>query len=55
MLAGMGNGQLDEVGGQRLELLAIGDGCGQSRGLVRGNALADVGSVAPDLVLKVGT
>ncbi len=51
----MGNGQLDEVCRQRFELLAIGDGGGQSRGFFAGNALTDIGAFAPDLVLKVGT
>ncbi len=51
----MGDGQLDEVRIQCFELLAIGDGRGQSRRLVGRNALADIGPLAPDLVFEIGT
>jgi hypothetical protein len=49
----MRDGQFDELGCQGFEFLAIGDGGGQRRGVCGRNALADIGPLAPDLMLEV--
>ena len=45
---------VDELGGQRLELLSIGDRRFQSRGLLGGNPTADIAAILPGLMLEVG-
>ena len=54
-MAGVGDGQFDEVGRQAFEFLAIGNGGGECRRVFGGNALSDIGPFAPDLVLEVRT
>lgn len=50
----MGDRQVDEAGRQGLEFLAIGDRSGECRGVFWRNALADIVTLAPNLMLKVG-
>ena len=52
-MAGVRDGQFDEVGRQSLEFLAIGDGVLKSRGVLGCDALGDIGPLAPDLMLEV--
>ena len=49
----MRDGHGDEVGRQRLELLPVGDGFGERRGIGGGDPPGDIGPLAPDLVLEV--
>ncbi|GDY20383.1 hypothetical protein LBMAG56_17280 [Verrucomicrobiota bacterium] len=52
-MAGVRDGHGDEVGRQRLELLPVGDGFGERRGIGGGDPPGDIGPLAPDLVLEV--
>ena len=49
----MRDGQFDESRRQGLELLTIGNGRRQRRGILRRNSLTDIGPLPPDLMLKV--
>lgn len=50
----MGDGHLDELVGQRLEFLAVGDGGGQGGGVLGRDPLSDVIFFAPDLMFEIG-
>ena len=52
--AGQAHGQFDELIGECLELLAIGDGGFQPRGLFSWDTAAGIGTVLPNLVFEVG-
>jgi HSP20 family protein len=49
------DGQVNELAGQRLAVLAIGQGGLQGGSLGGGNALADVFALLPDLVFEIRT
>ena len=54
-LAGVSHRKVDELRGQFLEPLTIGNGLRQLRGLLGRDAPADVTTILPDLMLVVGT
>lgn len=54
MRTGVFDAQSDEGLGQGLEAEAVVDGLLQRRGILRGDALALVGAILPDLMFEVG-